>query len=175
MPFWDRFFKSSSSSQAALRPVDASPTIQGDGEFDTEAVGESNYQEALWAAVRNETPDERGYRAHITAQLVPEPLNPYDRNAIRVEIGGRLVGYLSREEAIEFADLVDTAIRGRGAARCAALICGGFAVSGGRASLGVWLDLEVGTNEVDPTRRYTGRSSVSAEAPPKYGLVKGKH
>lgn len=32
-------------------------------------------------------------------ELVPEPTNPYDPRAIRVEIGGRLIGYLDRQFA----------------------------------------------------------------------------
>ena len=36
------------------------------------------------------------------AALVPEPSNPYDSNAVMVQIDGRHVGYLSREDAVAF-------------------------------------------------------------------------
>lgn len=53
-------------------------------------VGESNYQDALAATV-----DQHG-RA-VMAQLVAEPSNKYDRRAIRVDVGGRTVGYVPRD------------------------------------------------------------------------------
>jgi hypothetical protein len=53
-------------------------------------VGESNYQDALAASV-----DDHG-RA-VIAQLVAEPSNKYDRRAIRVDVGGRTVGYVPKD------------------------------------------------------------------------------
>ena len=72
---------------------------------------------------------ERQYRLHggtehpvkATATLIPEDDNEYDANAVRVEIGGRLVGYLSREQAQEYRSAVGTASGRRGAK-----IVGGF-------------------------------------------------
>jgi hypothetical protein len=40
-------------------------------------------------------------RFECFAALVLEPDNPYDSNAVRVEIDGRLVEYLSRADAEE--------------------------------------------------------------------------
>jgi hypothetical protein len=54
-------------------------------------VGESQYQLALQQIA------QRG-RIHW-AKLVPEPGNPFDSNAVMVEIDGQTVGYLSRGEA----------------------------------------------------------------------------
>jgi hypothetical protein len=54
-------------------------------------VGESQYQPALQQIA------QRG-RTHW-AKLVPEPGNPFDSNAVMVEIDGQTVGYLSRGEA----------------------------------------------------------------------------
>lgn len=42
----------------------------------------------------------------MLAELIPEPSNPHDPNAIRVEIDGRLVGYLSRDNAIKYGQLI---------------------------------------------------------------------
>ena len=36
------------------------------------------------------------------ALLVPEPSNPHDPNAVMVQIEGRLVGYLPRDEAVAY-------------------------------------------------------------------------
>ena len=85
----------------------------------TEVVGEQQYQADI----------ERQYRLHggteddakATATLIPEDDNEYDANAVRVEIGGRLVGYLSRERAPEYRSAVGTA-----SGRCSANIVGGF-------------------------------------------------
>lgn len=54
-------------------------------------VGESNYQDALAAAVDQ-------YGRAVMVQLVAEPSNKYDRRAIRVDVGGRAVGYVPRED-----------------------------------------------------------------------------
>jgi hypothetical protein len=67
-------------------------------------TGESHYQPALRSAVRGRA---AGYdfddHLPVTAVLVPEPTNRYDRNAVRVDVvdGTRTatVGYLERELA----------------------------------------------------------------------------
>lgn len=38
----------------------------------------------------------------LKAQLVPESDNPYDVNAVRIEIEDRAIGYLTREQAQSF-------------------------------------------------------------------------
>ena len=55
------------------------------------SAGESQYQAALAQVAR-------GGRFH-SATLVPEPENPFDRNAVCVQIDGMTVGYLSRPDA----------------------------------------------------------------------------
>jgi hypothetical protein len=40
--------------------------------------------------------------AKATATLIPEENNKNDVNAVRIEIGGRPVGYLSREHASQY-------------------------------------------------------------------------
>jgi hypothetical protein len=67
------------------------------GDETLEVVGESHYQDALWAAVGGYRTDP--VREDCVALLVPEPSNEYDPNAIRVVVEGRTVGYLSRENA----------------------------------------------------------------------------
>jgi hypothetical protein len=55
----------------------------------------------------------------FTAQLVREPSNAHDRNAIKVVVENEHVGYLSRENAGRFCDGLD-AVGGR--ATCGAVI-----------------------------------------------------
>jgi HIRAN domain len=62
---------------------------------DLDIVGESFYQAAirvLWV----------GPNKTFAGVLIPESTNSHDKNAVRVEVGGMLVGYLSRETAREY-------------------------------------------------------------------------
>jgi hypothetical protein len=67
------------------------PTAEFEGYGYLAVVGESQYQMALRVFLH------RG-RIHW-AKLVPEPDNPFDRNAVLVEIDGHTVGYMSRADA----------------------------------------------------------------------------
>jgi hypothetical protein len=95
-------------------------------------AGESHYQDALRAIADGADGEVRLERE---ATLVPEPDNPHDANAVKVLIGGRLVGYLPRAKAVLYGGLVrEVAERGR-EARCEAMVAG----RGG--TLGVFLRL----------------------------------
>lgn len=53
---------------------------------------------------------DRIYRDELSdcqASLVPEPTNPHDPNAIRVEIGGNLVGYIKKKETATVRKYID--------------------------------------------------------------------
>jgi hypothetical protein len=78
----------------------------------------------------------------VTAALLPEPTNRYDRNAVAVFVAGHQVGHLSREDAIIFKPvLAELARRGK-VAMCAATIVGGWDRGrNDRGSFGVKLDL----------------------------------
>ncbi|MGH7486311.1 MAG: HIRAN domain-containing protein, partial [bacterium] len=68
--------------------------------IELDVVGESHYHAdlaALMAALRADS----SFSVLSAARLVREPTNRYDRNAVRVEVHGRVVGYLSREDAAE--------------------------------------------------------------------------
>lgn len=85
------------------RPAQAPPQQQRleavlyEGDEPLDVVGESHYQEELWAIVGGRRHDP--VRHDIYAILLPEVDNPYDENAISVWVDLKLVGYLSREEA----------------------------------------------------------------------------
>jgi len=69
------------------------------------AVGESHYRDALVQATGGRRPD--GVSALLTVQLVHEPANPYDPNALSVRISEVVIGYLPREEAIAYRPVFD--------------------------------------------------------------------
>lgn len=83
-------------------PVDIS------GEDRIEVAGESFYRAALDRLVVSGAQSRA-----LAATLRPEPDNPYDRNAVRVEIDGEMVGHLPRELAAlsagQIAALIDGA------------------------------------------------------------------
>lgn len=70
-----------------------------------EIVGESHYQAALEQVAGGKT--DRATEAQAIAYLVREPDNPFDRNAVAVYILGQKVGHLSRDDAEEYAPLLD--------------------------------------------------------------------
>ena len=103
-------------------------------------VGESQYQEAIAAAVGVHCPE--GHEDYVTVCLVTEPTNPHDPNAVVVFLSGRRVGYLDRSTASEFQPIVHD-FESRGLLPiCCALVNGGFIRSNGtRGYFGVILML----------------------------------
>jgi hypothetical protein len=84
---------------------------------------------------------EDGHDKIVAAVLRPEPTNPYDKNAVKVEVAGLTVGYLSREDAINYLkELADLGFRGK-ATTCRAKIVGGWSNNRSTGSFGVKLDL----------------------------------
>lgn len=87
-------------------PAPAVRQMEGDGDFETDVVGESHYQDALAEIAGPKT--EAGVDLEVKAQLVPEPDNPTDPQAVAVYIQGRKVGHLARDLAAQWV-----AIQGR--------------------------------------------------------------
>ncbi len=115
-------------------------------------AGESHYQDAL-RELAGGAPGEV-VRRDFEAVLLPEPENFYDPNAVKVEIRGRLVGYLPRDEAVAYGPtLAALERRGRRAA-CEALVSGR---AGETSNLGVFLRLpepDAGSATDDVARRW---------------------
>lgn len=63
-------------------------------------VGESHYREEFIALLGPS--NERGEDEERTADLICEPDNPYDHNAVAVWIEGHRVGFLSRDSALVY-------------------------------------------------------------------------
>jgi collagen type III alpha len=78
----------------------------------TEVAGESHYAHSIRGLFGKDF-KATGTEIVVTAQLIPEPRNKHDRNAIGVRSGGCQVGYLPREEAARYAPVL-AALTARG-------------------------------------------------------------
>lgn len=90
-----------------------------------EVVGESRHQDALERVSGGRT--WRGPASPlVTAELRPEPGNPVDPDAVRVDVGGLTVGYLPRGDGTRFRPVLrDLAATGR-TATVRARVTGGW-------------------------------------------------
>jgi hypothetical protein len=112
------------------------------GNFDFEIVGESYYQAALKNLVGD--PDKHGTTGELTAHLIPEDQNPHDDKAVRVDINGYTVGYMSRDDARSFRRRLTNKKLTSKVTSCKAVILGGGIHTQTKQNLsyGVWLDLK---------------------------------
>jgi hypothetical protein len=143
---FSRFFRAKPRAvnvQAEDARVQTSPLrLPGFGAFALEAVGESHYQAALEQIAGARGPD--GVDKTVDATLVYEDSNPYDSDAIRVEIAGVTIGYLSREHAREYRRQMAGAGHTGITAVCAANIRGGWYRSDDdQGNFGVRLDVAI--------------------------------
>ncbi len=116
-------------------------TLAGSGRNDSQTVvGESHYQDALKAVAGGRT--ENGPRRPcVVAELVREPKNRYDRNAVRVDIDGRTVGRIPAEDAPRYHEAIEHLRKQGLPATCRATILGGWdRGAADRGSFGVELD-----------------------------------
>lgn len=129
-----------------------------------EVVGESHYQGTLERIAGGRTIDGPRYPDH-QAVLMPEPSNPYDRNAVRVYLGPphALVGYLTREDAVRYRPVIDRlAATGRLVACLASLKGGWDRGPKDRVMFGVTLYLDIPTNlMIDLDSNLPGQPSVT--------------
>jgi hypothetical protein len=79
-----------------LTPID----IAGPKTYQIDVVGVSRYQDALEEIRGGRTTEN--VKLIVDALLVPEDDNSHDSNAIRVDIRGMTVGYLSRQRARQY-------------------------------------------------------------------------
>jgi hypothetical protein len=110
----------------------------GDGEFDCDIVGESFYQSALEQLAGGRSGES--VEIECEAVLRPDNQNSHDANAVAVEIGGAVVGHLSRDSAAAYRRLLRTMGMDDEAIACDALIIGGWQRRGGSGHFGVKLD-----------------------------------
>jgi hypothetical protein len=114
--------------------------IEGQEEYNVEIVGESKYQKVLGKIAGGRQED--GVEHETTARLIPENNNSYDKNAVRIDIENKTVGYLSRDNAKIYRKQLKKAGHANSTATCAAIIVGGWDRGrNDRGHFGVRLDL----------------------------------
>lgn len=125
--------------------------------FSIDIVGELKYQSALESICGWRTDESQ--EKIVEAVLVYEDDNPYDNMAIRVDIQGQTVGYLSRENARQYRKRLEEAGYHGITATCVAKIVGGWdRGSGDKGYFGVKLDLPTADQDPDDSEDL---SSVS--------------
>lgn len=130
-----------------------------------DVVGESYRQGTIEKAAGGYDDNGPINRDHI-ATLLPEPKNPYDRNAVRVMLPVGIVGYLSREDAVAHRPAIDEAARHGQVIAARASITGGFDREGSRASCGVNLYMNDDPQAVlDEVREYYAQAAVESQEP----------
>lgn len=112
--------------------------IDGDGVFRVAIVGESHYQDALQAVGRGM---KAGDRKAVEAEVIPEKGNRYDPNAVCVQIAGKTVGYIKREQNEQFRRHLTELGHRDATVVCRAQLRRGQKGRGELGLLGVWLDL----------------------------------
>ncbi len=129
-----------SDKRSSITKMQVADITNGPGTYNVDVVGESHYQKALERICGGRT--ENSQRLVVEAFLVLEDDNPHDSKAVRIFIQDKTVGYLDRETARSFRKQIG-GIRMTGvAAKCSAIIVGGWDRGGGdRGYFGVKLDL----------------------------------
>ena len=111
--------------------------LMGTAKFQNEIIDDEHYQSVLEAICGPCKP--QGAKCYETASLKLE-----GENAVRVEIEGKQVGYLSPETASLFRQQLIARGMPKGVGQCAALIRGGWITSdGSKGPYKVLLDLPI--------------------------------
>lgn len=111
--------------------------------YPVEVVGESRYRDNIAGLFKHIGPDGVD-EEDLTASLVLEDKNPHDANAVRVDVRGVTVGYLSRETAIAYRRKLKARGEEDAIGECTASINGGFRKKdGSQADFGVRLDFDL--------------------------------
>jgi hypothetical protein len=127
--------------QPAQKTSESVPFKRYGSGFAVAVVGESHYQDHLrsFCQVRESSADLR-----FRAFLYNEDDNPYDDQAVRVEIQGGTVGHLSRKDARAYRQWLARERPGANVLTCEANVRGGWDRGpGDRGMFGVWLDLPI--------------------------------
>jgi hypothetical protein len=116
--------------------------LRGTGRYEFDIVGESKYQDALEFICGGRT--DEGAEKRVEALLYMEDQNPYDNQAGRVDVEGKTVGYLARDDARSYRRQITSAVHTQPVGACDVMIVGGWECSKkDRGHFGVKLDLPV--------------------------------
>lgn len=129
-------------------------------EFNTPVVGESNYQAALKKNYKDPDTFKKGESAFVNVDLVYEPNNPYDKNAVAVVSTYGTLGYLSKQDAIRYRHLCE------GETDTLSVRCKIY--GGSKGLYGAWVDLNLEDLAESPQslRKYKDTTSQPATASP---------
>lgn len=122
-----------------------------------EVVGESRYRNAIEGYVGRKA---AGHKTIVDAALIAEPDNPYDPNAIAVQISGQRVGYLSRGDALRYKPVMEWC-----KAEGFIPVVRGDVRGGWQQDDGTWADFGITLYVASPDK-LVGRS-IAATAPPR--------
>ncbi|WP_273151165.1 hypothetical protein [Methylophaga thiooxydans] len=129
-----------------FRKQPSSPSVAGNlpgpESYEFDIVGESNYQDALEEICGGKS--EESSEHYTEAILYLENDNPYDKQAVRVDIDGHIVGYLSRANTRAYRKQLKQMGHENLICSCKAVIVGGWRRSkSDEGNVGVKLDLPV--------------------------------
>jgi HIRAN domain len=137
---WFAFRSPASLRRNTATSTDPVGTLAGPGTYAIDVVGESHYQRALNSICGGRK--KREATKHVQAALFLEDQNPYDNQAVRVDVDNMTVGYLPRETARIYRTRLREAGHPRLVGLCNAVIRGGWDRGPqDRGSFGIWLDL----------------------------------
>jgi hypothetical protein len=116
----------------------------------TFVVAAESYQSAIRQLIQKNAinPDEDSDpKTHILkAYLIPDSNNPYDSNAVRIDIDNRTIGHLNREQAHHFHQKLDEKKLSHQITTCNAVITIDNDANGKAINFGVRLDIELFAN-----------------------------
>lgn len=87
----------------AANETNINPTLSN-ASYIYNIVGEQSYQNNLKKIAGPKEEESKFFECY--AKVSSEPFNQYDKNAVKVEINGLLVGYLSKSEAAKLSSKV---------------------------------------------------------------------
>jgi len=138
------------------------------GTYSLDIVGESHYQSSLEKICGGKT--KQGHKKIVQATLIHEDDNPYDDKAIRVDIEGMTVGYLSKTNARKYRKKLENVGHPWITVSCPAMIVGGWDRGGGnKGFFGVKLDLSKSKekNDLPESEKHFKRENEEINILPK--------
>lgn len=112
------------------------------GGHQVQVTGESHYVDAFDAVFGPRRREGARMGVEVTATLVTDPSNPYDRNAVVVMLAGQQCGYLPRQVAETLAPVIAMIEASGHIPACDAIVTGGWDRGGDdHGDYGVSLDL----------------------------------
>jgi hypothetical protein len=136
--------------------------------YPLQVQGESFYKKNI-EGVSNYMGDDEGVNVDdLIGQLVLDDANIYDTgNAVRVEIDGKIVGYLAKPVAKLYRQKLAELGIPKVIGQCYASIRGGFIKKDGeQADFGVRLDLDLNNLIIEPERRPPAQAAPLQSQPP---------